>query len=125
MAVRRKVKRAVKRESVKEYWTCRRCNSKKRVVGHHVTYRPSYVAPLCTLCHAKITALNTAVAIATGITKTNDIRRCNENRMVTWKWFLKKRRLSSIEGLLKILKVDYEYSDSQIEFIEQAGNRCL
>jgi len=104
---------------------CKKCKSTVKIAGHHVTYIPEKVEPLCSKCHAKITALNTAAAIVTGINKDNDLEKCNVIRRKVWRWFLRKKKFITLTDIALFLGIDYEFTDDQISYIVCAGERCL
>jgi hypothetical protein len=104
---------------------CKKCKSKVKIAGHHITYVPEKVEPLCSRCHAKITALNTAATIVTGINQDNDLEQCNIVRRKVWRWFLRKKRFITLTDIAVFLGIDYDFTDEQIEYIVCAGERCL
>lgn len=81
---------------------CVKCKGFGSIHRHHIIYEPEVVVDLCSVCHAKITGLNTKAARVAYSSKIHRKGYTNRLRLVLWNWFINnewpdKKRISYIE----------------------------
>ena len=93
-----------KKRKLKRIGFCENCGKRRKLVCHHIVYKPPKIVRICKTCHSNITTVNSIAAVI--------LRRAlvNEDRFKLWKWFLSFKEQMTEHRVAEALGINHVFT---------------